>query len=155
SPKRRSCGSGWSSTRRSPSPGRATAAGRRRAAPATRVCCGPRASPRPAASTQLGEMMAESLVVSEVFGPTWQGEGPSIGRRCGFVRLGRCNLACTWCDTPYTWDWERYDPAKELHRRAVTEVVSDLEAMAIDMVVISGGEPMLQQSHLPPFLAAA
>src|SRR5262245_52198924 len=72
------------------------------------------------------EMMTESLVVSEVFGPTWQGEGPSIGRRCGFVRLGRCNLACTWCDTPYTWDWERYDPAKELHRRLVTEVVADL-----------------------------
>ena len=96
-----------------------------------------------------------SLVVSEVFGPTWQGEGPSLGRRCGFVRLGRCNLACTWCDTPYTWDWERFDPAVELDRRTVTEVVSELDAMAIDMVVISGGEPLLQQSHLPPLLAAA
>jgi 7-cyano-7-deazaguanosine (preQ0) biosynthesis protein QueE len=100
-------------------------------------------------------MMTETLVVSEVFGPTWQGEGPSIGRRCGFVRLGRCNLACTWCDTPYTWDWERFDPAKELTRRMVTEVVSELDAMGVDMVVISGGEPMLQQSHLPPLLAAA
>ena len=96
-----------------------------------------------------------TLVVSEVFGPTWQGEGPSLGRRCGFVRLGRCNLACTWCDTPYTWDWERYDPAVELHGRMVTEVVSELDAMGIDMVVISGGEPLLQQSHLPPLLVAA
>ena len=43
--------------------------------------------------------MPEELVVSEIFGPTWQGEGPSLGRRCGFVRLGRCNLACTFCDT--------------------------------------------------------
>ena len=98
---------------------------------------------------------AQYLVVSEVFGPTWQGEGPSLGRRCGFVRLGRCNLACTWCDTPYTWDWERYDPRVELHRRMVTEVVSELDAMKIDMVVISGGEPLLQQSHLPPLLAVA
>ncbi|MDQ3757733.1 MAG: 7-carboxy-7-deazaguanine synthase QueE, partial [Actinomycetota bacterium] len=36
-----------------------------------------------------------TLVVSEVFGPTWQGEGPSVGRTAAFVRLGRCNLACT------------------------------------------------------------
>ena len=45
------------------------------------------------------------LAVSEIFGPTHQGEGPSTGRLCGFVRLARCNLSCLWCDTPYTWDW--------------------------------------------------
>jgi hypothetical protein len=28
------------------------------------------------------------LLVSEIFGPTFQGEGPSIGRRCSFLRLG-------------------------------------------------------------------
>src|SRR4051794_5963800 len=89
-----------------------------------------------------------SLVVSEIFGPTWQGEGPSLGRRCGFVRLGRCNLACTWCDTPYTWDWERFDPAVELRRTPVDDILSQLDAMDVDMVVISGGEPMLQQRHL-------
>jgi 7-cyano-7-deazaguanosine (preQ0) biosynthesis protein QueE len=99
--------------------------------------------------------MTDTLVVSEVFGPTWQGEGPSLGRRCGFVRLGRCNLACTWCDTPFTWDWERFDPAEELHRLTVTEVVSELDAMVIEMLVISGGEPLLQQSHLPPLLTTA
>jgi 7-cyano-7-deazaguanosine (preQ0) biosynthesis protein QueE len=85
------------------------------------------------------------LVVSEVFGPTVQGEGPSTGRRCGFVRLGRCNLACTWCDTAYTWDWSRYDPAVELHRAEVGEVAAQVEAMEVPMVVITGGEPLLQQ----------
>ena len=93
-----------------------------------------------------------SLVVAEVFGPTWQGEGPSLGTRAGFVRLGRCNLACTWCDTPYTWDWDRYDPAVELTRRTIDEIASTVQAMHVPLVVITGGEPLLQQSHLPPLL---
>jgi 7-carboxy-7-deazaguanine synthase len=94
------------------------------------------------------------LVVSEVFGPTFQGEGPSIGRRAGFVRLGRCNLDCAWCDTPYTWDWERYDPAVELHRRPVADVVDQLAGMAPEIVVVTGGEPLLQQGRLVPLLEA-
>ncbi len=35
-----------------------------------------------------------------------QGEGPSAGAVCAFVRLSRCNLACVWCDTAYTWHFE-------------------------------------------------
>jgi 7-cyano-7-deazaguanosine (preQ0) biosynthesis protein QueE len=96
--------------------------------------------------------VADTLVVSEVFGPTWQGEGPSLGRRAGFVRLGRCNLACTWCDTPYTWRWDDHDPAEELTTRTVDDVVAALDAMDVDLVVVTGGEPLLQQSHLPPLL---
>src|SRR5204863_10000958 len=133
--------------------GRATEVAKSLVATAILAPSGPRDSPKQ--ESQIPRFEEPSLVVSEVFGPTWQGEGPSLGRRCGFVRLGRCNLACTWCDTPYTWDWARYDPAVELHRRMVTEVVSELDAMGIDMVVISGGEPLLQQSHLAPLLAAA
>ena len=96
-----------------------------------------------------------TLVVSEVFGPTVQGEGPTIGHRAAFVRLGRCNLDCTWCDTPYTWDWERYDPKDELHERPVADVVAEVEAMGVDRVVVTGGEPLLQQRRLLPFLVAA
>jgi organic radical activating enzyme len=88
------------------------------------------------------------LVVSEVFGPTVQGEGPSLGRRAGFVRLGRCNLACSWCDTPYTWDWSRFDPAVELSRVDVAGVIAAVEAMDVPMVVVTGGEPLLQQTAL-------
>ncbi|HZQ86487.1 MAG TPA: 7-carboxy-7-deazaguanine synthase QueE [Acidimicrobiales bacterium] len=88
------------------------------------------------------------LVVSEVFGPTVQGEGPSIGRRAGFVRLGKCNQACSWCDTPYTWDWDRFDPAVELHDIAAADVVAQVAAMDVPMVVITGGEPLLQQREL-------
>lgn len=98
--------------------------------------------------------MSDDLVVSEVFGPTFQGEGPTLGRRAGFVRLGRCNLDCSWCDTPYTWDWDRFDPAVELTHRSVDDVVADIEAMGVDRVVVTGGEPLLQQRRLVPFLDA-
>lgn len=93
------------------------------------------------------------LVVSEVFGPTWQGEGPSLGRRAGFIRLGRCNLRCQWCDTPYTWRWEDHDPAVELTTRSVGDLVSQIEAMRVELVVITGGEPLLQQTPLASLLA--
>lgn len=94
----------------------------------------------------------DELVVAEVFGPTFQGEGPSIGRRAGFVRLGRCNLDCSWCDTPYTWDWDRYDPAAELHRASVASVLAELDDMAPEIVVVTGGEPLLQQRRLIPLI---
>ena len=38
-----------------------------------------------------------------------QGEGVSAGTPTVFLRLATCNLACTWCDTRYTWDWRRFD----------------------------------------------
>ena len=95
-----------------------------------------------------------TLVVSEVFGPTFQGEGPSVGQVAAFVRLGRCNLACRWCDTPYTWDWDRHDPAAELATMSVADVVARLDAVGAGLVVVTGGEPLLQQHRLPPLLEA-
>ncbi len=101
-----------------------------------------------------------TLAISEVFGPTFQGEGPSLGRRAGFVRLGRCNLDCgagegaTWrCDTPYTWDWagklgKVYDPKLEVHKLEVDEIARRLERMNVPLVVLTGGEPMLQHRGL-------
>jgi len=92
------------------------------------------------------------VIVNEIFGPTFQGEGPSIGRRCGFVRLGRCNQACSWCDTPFSWRWSDHDPDVELHEMAVGDVLTSLDAMQVDMVVITGGEPLLQQENLKPLV---
>lgn len=109
----------------------------------------------------LPQVLEREVLLSEVFGPTFQGEGPSLGHRAGFVRLGRCNLDCgagegaTWaCDTPYTWDWERFDPATELAPTAVDDLVRRLVQMEIDLVVITGGEPLLQQRRLVPLLEA-
>jgi 7-carboxy-7-deazaguanine synthase len=94
-----------------------------------------------------------TLLVSEVFGPTFQGEGPSLGRRCSFLRLGGCNLHCAWCDTAYTWDWTgrngiRYDPRTELRRATTAELWQDLASRGTDALVVSGGEPLLQQQAL-------
>ena len=85
---------------------------------------------------------SNTLAVNEIFGPTIQGEGPSMGRYAAFIRLSGCNLACSWCDTAYTWDWTKYDPAKETRRMSVDEVLKTLPAARL--VVITGGEPMLQ-----------
>lgn len=83
------------------------------------------------------------LPVANVFGPTWQGEGPHAGRRVGFVRLGYCDLACTWCDTPETWDHTRYNVQHEAPPKPVDGIRAQLAAMDVDTVVLSGGEPML------------
>jgi 7-carboxy-7-deazaguanine synthase len=87
------------------------------------------------------------LLVSEVFGPTLQGEGPSAGRTAAFVRLGGCHLACSWCDTAYTWDSGRHDLAVELAVRATADVVADALAVPARLVVLTGGEPALQSQE--------
>lgn len=97
--------------------------------------------------------MEKSLAVSEIFGPTFQGEGPYLGRRCGFLRLAACNLSCVWCDTPYTWDWTghngvKYEISQEVHRMDTARAALEIAALKISMLVISGGEPMLQQETL-------
>lgn len=92
------------------------------------------------------------LPVSEVFGPTFQGEGPHAGVRTGFVRLGLCNLSCEWCDTPYTWDESRYDVDKECPPTHITEVHDRLRDMAVDTVCVSGGEPLIHKAKLEALL---
>ncbi len=94
------------------------------------------------------------LLVSEVFGPTLQGEGPSAGRAAAFLRVGMCNLACTWCDTSYTWDRTRHDLSQELRVVDVTDVLADLLSRPAPLVVVTGGEPLLQRRPLVPLVRA-
>lgn len=88
--------------------------------------------------------MSTTVVVSEVFGPTIQGEGPHTGQRVAFIRLGGCNLTCRWCDTAYTWDARRFDLKEELTRQDIGSVIDQVVDMDVGRVVISGGEPLLQ-----------
>lgn len=91
-----------------------------------------------------------------------QGEGPSAGTPVAFVRLSRCNLACLWCDTPYTWHFtgdERPHRAGETYDRAVNqvtlaeaEVAARIAAFGRERLVITGGEPLLQGAQLARML---
>lgn len=98
-----------------------------------------------------------TLALSEVFGPTIQGEGPAAGTPAAFVRTAACNLACVWCDTAYTWDWKRFDPDVEVHQVQPADAAADLLAhlppSERPLVVLTGGEPMLQQPALAEMLS--
>lgn len=103
-------------------------------------------------------MTITTLAVSEMFGPTFQGEGPSLGKRCIFLRLSGCNLMCTWCDTPYTWDWEGrngrvYNVREESKLLTIAQIVGGMNRLDSNaMWVISGGEPMLQYKGIHELL---
>lgn len=93
------------------------------------------------------------LLVNEIFGPTVQGEGPSIGQPCMFLRLAGCSVQCTWCDTKYSWDTK--DPGFNARLMRVEEILGAMfttPSQPPDMLVISGGEPMQQASALQEML---
>jgi organic radical activating enzyme len=81
------------------------------------------------------------LNVVEIF-KTLQGEGPFTGRPAIFVRLGGCNLRCTFCDTEFD-KFERMDVVQEI----VPEILR-LSQNNVSLVVITGGEPLLQDISL-------
>ena len=91
-----------------------------------------------------------------------QGEGPSAGMPCTFLRLSRCNLACVWCDTAYTWhfagDERPHRDGVEFDRKAnqltldEEEVAARITALSQKRLVITGGEPLLQAPALARLL---
>lgn len=88
---------------------------------------------------------SHSVPVAECYGPVWQGEGPYAGQVCTFLRLGYCNLTCTWCDTPYTWDSSRFDLRAEFTDRSYEWLC---DRIPFDrLLVITGGEPLLHQKR--------
>ena len=106
--------------------------------------------------------MALVLATDDTGGPeifaSVQGEGPSAGMPVAFMRLSRCNLACVWCDTAYTWHFEGDDRP---HRGGVTyarkpnqvtlpedEVAAIIQSLGQSRLVITGGEPLLQAPAL-------
>jgi 7-carboxy-7-deazaguanine synthase len=92
-----------------------------------------------------------------------QGEGPSAGKPCAFVRLSRCNLACVWCDTAYTWRFEgdnRPHRSGETFERAANQVTlseeetaARISALGKPRLVVTGGEPLLHAPALARLLA--
>lgn len=75
-----------------------------------------------------------------------QGEGRSAGEASAFLRLATCNLTCSWCDTSYTWDWSRYDYSEQVMGLSPQDVFGRIHGLDTENVVVTGGEPLLQQA---------
>lgn len=85
-----------------------------------------------------------SLAINEIF-VSIQGESTWAGRPCVFLRTTGCPLRCRWCDTEYAF--------YEGERRHVDELVEEACSHDIDLVEITGGEPLVQPG-VPPLAAA-
>lgn len=104
---------------------------------------------------------AKSLFVTSMFF-TLQGEGPYAGMPALFIRLTKCNLACSFCDTFFDdGEWMTFD---EIRKKAYYTIVEywknqgksipewalpkgDVGPVFPDVVlVVTGGEPLLQKN---------
>lgn len=111
----------------------------------------------PRSSSRAGE--AGFLVVNEIFGPTVQGEGESLGVPAVFLRVAGCSLSCTWCDTPYSWDWSLHDRRENATRMSAQgawdKVIELARGTSTRTLVVTGGEPALQSKGLLPITRMA
>lgn len=92
-----------------------------------------------------------SLKISEIF-YSLQGEGINTGKPVVFLRTALCNLACSWCDTKYTWDWDHYDYTAEVKEMSKDDLISSISNYRSRHLVVTGGEPMIQQRALLPVI---
>ncbi len=88
-----------------------------------------------------------SIPLVEVF-KSIQGEGLFIGVPAVFVRTYGCNLACSFCDTKYSWEGSAY---KNVSPVQLSAMILGLLSPG-NIVVFTGGEPMLWQEPLLPVL---
>jgi organic radical activating enzyme len=68
---------------------------------------------------------------------TIQGEGFHSGKAAYFLRLGGCDVGCTWCDVKESWDATRH-PVVSIH-----DMLGFIQHSRAGTCVVTGGEPML------------
>lgn len=85
-------------------------------------------------------MATDSLVIHEIY-RSIQGETSFAGRPCTLVRLSGCNLRCSWCDTPQAFTGGTRMSRAEVRDRALS--------FETELVLVTGGEPLLQAATLP------
>lgn len=85
------------------------------------------------------------MQITEIY-KSIQGESSYAGLPCVFVRLTGCNLRCTWCDSEYTFTGGK--------KMTSAEVEAEVQKLSPEggLVEITGGEPMLQDKELVPFM---
>lgn len=103
-----------------------------------------------------------ALNVVEVF-PSFQGEGPLVGAPQVFVRLGGCNLDCSYCDTPearreaevcriHGWEGLLEAVANPLFPGELAGRIDSLWGRGMHSVSLTGGEPLVQAEALAGLL---
>lgn len=79
----------------------------------------------------------KELDISEIFYSV-EGETSLVGKPAVFVRLAGCNLECRWCDTA----------RRKGKKKKLSEVLAEVAEYTCPVVVITGGEPLLQKGSL-------
>jgi len=103
----------------------------------------PQLFPLPQTSTAVPEQ--PFVRVTELF-YSIQGESTFTGRPCGFIRLAGCGVGCRWCDTLYAVR----DSGTPV---SFSELQKSIRSMNVNLVEITGGEP-LEQAPTPALALA-
>lgn len=86
-------------------------------------------------------------------------QGEAVGLPALVVRTSECNLRCVWCDVPNTWNWDtiaenhhkddrQFSREIEQATMPVTELVDRILEFDTERLILTGGEPMMQQAQL-------
>lgn len=68
---------------------------------------------------------------------TIQGEGYYSGHAAYFVRLGGCDVGCTWCDVKESWEMDKHP------KMSSGQIVDFILTTPAKICVLTGGEPLL------------
>jgi 7-carboxy-7-deazaguanine synthase len=74
-------------------------------------------------------------VVEEFF--TLQGEGYQTGRAAYFIRIGGCDVGCSWCDSRFSWNSKLHPVVN------ADDIIENVVKSGTDSVVVTGGEPLM------------
>ncbi|MDA3824297.1 MAG: 7-carboxy-7-deazaguanine synthase QueE [Bacteroidales bacterium] len=68
---------------------------------------------------------------------TLQGEGYHTGHAAYFIRIGGCDVGCSWCDTKFSWNPDLHPPVE------ISDIVDRAALYPAAAVVVTGGEPLM------------
>lgn len=88
--------------------------------------------------------MTDTIRISEIFGPTIQGEGSVIGEPTIFVRTGGCDYRCSWCDTAHAVDSKYRAQWALMTCEDIWKNILKLSDKTPILVTLSGGNPAIQ-----------
>ncbi len=86
----------------------------------------------------------DKISISEIFGPTIQGEGALIGTPTIFIRTGGCDYRCDWCDTGYAVLPEFKKNWVAMDAKSILKQVEFLSQGKPLWITLSGGNPAIQ-----------